>query len=318
MISKISRIGAALLCAAAMLMLMINTFAVPVSADGCTLNIICQKQNTPLSDVEWNVYKVAEKDSKGNYVLTGDFSDYPVSLKDIKAASAMQDAANTLENYAMLDGLTVTGSGITDENGITDITVGGSGLYLISGKRYFTDAQRVTPTPMLLEITDEKAAEGSITIYPKITFENLPDEDTAEYGVKKVWKMLDQFDRYRPVNITVGIYKDAKLFKTVTLDDSNNWEYYWTGDTRSDWRVKEIDVSSDFMVVYRFNSTLYQIENTFTDTSGDDDDSSDSSSSGGSGGSIPQTGSLWWPVPVLAGAGIVLIAAGWRVSKKRK
>ncbi|WP_301544843.1 LPXTG cell wall anchor domain-containing protein [Ruminococcus bicirculans (ex Wegman et al. 2014)] len=33
---------------------------------------------------------------------------------------------------------------------------------------------------------------------------------------------------------------------------------------------------------------------------------------------MPQTGSLNWPVPVLIGGGVILIAAGWRVSRKEK
>ena len=33
-------------------------------------------------------------------------------------------------------------------------------------------------------------------------------------------------------------------------------------------------------------------------------------SSGGGGGKLPQTGQLWWPVPVLAGAGLGCIAVG--------
>lgn len=32
---------------------------------------------------------------------------------------------------------------------------------------------------------------------------------------------------------------------------------------------------------------------------------------------LPQTGQLWWPVPVLAGGGLVLIAAGVRLNKKK-
>lgn len=30
------------------------------------------------------------------------------------------------------------------------------------------------------------------------------------------------------------------------------------------------------------------------------------------GGTIPQTGQLWWPVPILAGLGLLFVAFGWR------
>ena len=31
---------------------------------------------------------------------------------------------------------------------------------------------------------------------------------------------------------------------------------------------------------------------------------------------IPATGQLWWPVPVLAGSGMLLVIAGWYVHRK--
>ena len=36
-----------------------------------------------------------------------------------------------------------------------------------------------------------------------------------------------------------------------------------------------------------------------------------------SGGKLPQTGQLWWPVPVLAGAGLVLVVVGFRLHSKK-
>ena len=36
------------------------------------------------------------------------------------------------------------------------------------------------------------------------------------------------------------------------------------------------------------------------------------------GGKLPQTGQLWWPVPALSAAGLILIAVGVRVNSKRK
>ena len=34
-------------------------------------------------------------------------------------------------------------------------------------------------------------------------------------------------------------------------------------------------------------------------------------------GPLPQTGQLWWPVPVLALLGLVLLLAGLRLTRKR-
>ena len=57
-----------------------------------------------------------------------------------------------------------------------------------------------------------------------------------------------------------------------------------------------------------------------TDSKGDDTSAADDTVSGGNSGGgnstpekIPQTGQLWWPVPMLAVIGLVLIALGLRV-----
>jgi hypothetical protein len=33
---------------------------------------------------------------------------------------------------------------------------------------------------------------------------------------------------------------------------------------------------------------------------------------------LPQTGQLWWPVPVLAAAGFVSLAIGWKLDRRQK
>lgn len=44
---------------------------------------------------------------------------------------------------------------------------------------------------------------------------------------------------------------------------------------------------------------------------------SPSSPSSGSKSTLPQTGQLWWPVPVLCGSGLALIIGGFRLKRKR-
>jgi hypothetical protein len=38
----------------------------------------------------------------------------------------------------------------------------------------------------------------------------------------------------------------------------------------------------------------------------------------GDGAKLPQTGQLWWPVPVLAAAGLVLVLAGREIDRRQK
>ncbi len=349
----IKRAGCAFMCAAAMLAGLNMNAALTAYAEGAAVNIICSSDESTVSGVEFSVYKAAVKNSEGEFELTGVFEDYPVSLKKISDSAAMQDAANTLENYAVLDKLTPVGKGVTDDSGSVTIEGAESGLYLITGKRFIENGSWVIPSPMLVEFTDDDISGGSIDIHPKFSLTKLPQENPAEYGVKKEWDILEQFEYARPEAVKVEIYEDGELSETVTLDESNSWEYYWQGNSEHEWRVKEIEIAQDYTVVYRANETLYQIENTYSITEGGGDNNeskpestpdtpseskTDSTPDTGIGKDessktsteesktetsstpdtpLPQTGSLWWPVPVMGGAGLILVAAGVRVSRKK-
>ena len=82
-------------------------------------------------------------------------------------------------------------------------------------------------------------AEGQITVYTKFTYEEIPAGD-SDYGVRKSWIVPDGQEKLIPDNIKVEIYRDGKLFDTVTLDADNNWEYFWKDDTAAEWSVKEM------------------------------------------------------------------------------
>ncbi|MBQ8107551.1 MAG: Cna B-type domain-containing protein [Ruminococcus sp.] len=356
-INGIFRSGCALLCAAAMM-----SFAAPaVLAQGVPLEVRCENEDGGLSGIQLKVYKVGVKNAEGKYEVTGDFKSYPVSLKEITTAAAAADAANTLENYAVLDKIAPLYQGETDKSGSFSAAELDEGLYMLCGEKYIQEGQWVIPTPSLIEVGSEELDSGeTIKVVTKFELKKLPEESPAEYGVKKVWDILDQFTEKKPTSIKVGIYDNGELAEEVTLDEENNWEYYWQGEADHDWRVKEIEIPEGFTVVYRNNETLYQIENTYSITEGGGDDNPDSSkpdeskpeesvpdssskeetsspdsaigkdeesktpssskseTSSVTDTSLPQTGSLWWPVPVLGGAGVILIAAGVRVSNKKK
>lgn len=324
MTCKVCRISCALLCAAAVLLSVFSCFALNAQASDCSLTLICKHQENAVPNIEWSIFRVGEKNNMGEYVLTGDFADYPVSLEDIDTASAVQDAADTLESYVILDKLSPIDSAVTDENGTAVVDGVDVGLYLIMGKEFVSGETKITPSPMLVEFTQEQISAGDLTVYPKMTFETVPDTKT-KFGVRKTWIIPEDSADKQPQKVVVGIYENGELFKEVTLDSSNNWEYFWEGDPSSEWKVKEVNIDENFTVVYKQNETVFQVENTFVPSENTNSGSSSSGSSSGTSNTgtgnkdkLPQTGSLWWPVPVAAGAGVILIAVGCRMSRKRK
>ena len=116
--------------------------------------------------------------------------------------------------------------------------------------------------------------------------------------VNKSW--VDQ-DSSRPGSVEINLLCDSDVVDTVTLSSKNNWQHKWTGlDTRlGDYSVKEKKVPAGYTASYKENTNtgVWTVTNT---------------------GSLLQTGQLNWPIPVLAVAGMLLVAVGFLLTRKRK
>lgn len=114
--------------------------------------------------------------------------------------------------------------------------------------------------------------------------------------VKKVW---DDSGKDRPTSVTVQLYENGTVRDTVTLSAGNNWMYTWNdlaGD--STWDVKERNIPKGYTAYYSRTGNTITVTNTV---------------------SLIQTGQLVWPIPVLAGAGVLFFTLGWvMVFAKRK
>lgn len=296
------------------------------------LSLICRSEQVTLSNMKWNIYRVAQRDAKAACSLTAPFDQYPVSLED-QTASGYQDAADTLENYAVLDQIPAVASGITDANGVLTASGLEIGLYLISGSPIVIGSECYIPSATLVEMRQQTDGTIDLATYPKFTVRPVRADSEEVYTLKKVWQQDEQALEQRPTAITVGIYKDGTLQENVTLDESNAWTYTWAGNSSETFRVREQEVPTPYTVVYKKNETQFLIANTRSETSSEETTttlltgstsmttaagtSSVSTAGGGNTGKLPQTGQLWWPVPVLGTTGLLLFAFGCRLHVKR-
>ncbi|MCC8135217.1 MAG: Cna B-type domain-containing protein [Ruminococcus sp.] len=342
-----------------------------VQAASGSLTLICSSSDVSISGMKWNIYKVGERVDESSFELVGDFAGYHVSLTDVTAASQLQDAADTLENYAVLDSIMPLGYSVADAGGAAVFESLEAGLYLLSGESLTIGDMRYVPSAVLIEITEGSEALD-ITAYAKITGHSLPSSSVVMYSVSKVWQDDDAYISARPESISVELYCDGEPYEEVTLSDDNNWSYTWLSDPLSEWRIMEIQVPDEYNVVYRSNDTQFVAVNTFDEssmqvetttaaeteatTAGESDttaesteavsDSTDESeettqsasdsaeevtesgtaavgastvsttTSGGSSEKLPQTGQLWWPVPVMSAGGLVMLVVGAKLHEK--
>lgn len=136
-----------------------------------------------------------------------------------------------------------------------------------------------------------------------VTIVNTADEpepsgDPLDITVKKVWS--DDNSVTRPTSVTVTLYNGTEVYDTVTLSAENNWTYHWEdASALGNWQVAEVNIPKGYTPSYRVSDGMIIITNTMK---------------------LIQTGQLNWPIFLLGGAGLILVALGTAVTlgKKRK
>ena len=126
-----------------------------------------------------------------------------------------------------------------------------------------------------------------------------PDPDPSyplDVVVRKVWSSDDMKDR--PDSVTVTLYNGDVPYETVRLGAWNNWTYTWKDlSAYGNWQVIESNIPKGYVPSYSVSGNVVTITNTR---------------------SLIQTGQLNWPIWVLGGAGLALVALGGAMLVKKK
>lgn len=235
--------------------LMFNTSA--ADKDNGSFTLTCKNEGVALVGMNWAIYEVGERSGNG-YSLTGDFADYLIDLSEImESTESMTEAASTLSNFAVLDGIAATSMGRTDSNGVLQFNNLESGLYLVVGNRLKIDSMTYFPTPFLIEMNGE-----DINSYPKFISKFTLPGSVDNFMLRKIWANAGIVSSI-PDSLTIEIYQDGELFDTVTISADTNWSYSWDGDASSEWRVKEVSVPAGCFVMYRNNEVQFVIMNSY-------------------------------------------------------
>jgi len=108
--------------------------------------------------------------------------------------------------------------------------------------------------------------------------------------VQKIWKD-EGHEAERPKEIQVILLRDGEVYETVILNEANQWNYQWTDlDGTYEWTVEELTELDKYTSSVTRDGNTFLITNTYSE--------------------IPQTGQLWWPVPILIALGMGLIVLG--------
>ena len=245
-------------------------------SDFMNLTVTC-----PVSNMQVSLYRVADE----NYNLVDAFSHYSIDLKQ-----DVQGAANALENRILMDGIEADACVTSDSSGMASFSGLESGIYLVVGKEVESNGVFYMPQVSLVSLS------GDLSVDLKYETSDKP----SRIHVLKVWKKDNK--KSRPKSIEVCLLRsDGIVVDKVVLNSDNQWSTTWDHlSTSYTYRVMETSVPSgykesctrekDTIVLTNTGSDKYRVEKK--------DDK------------LPNSGQLWWPVPVLLFVGLVLFGLG--------
>ena len=237
--------------------------------------------NCPVSNMQVSLYRVADE----NYNLVDAFSKYSIDLKQ-----DVQGAANALENRILMDNIQADVSGFSDSSHKASFSGLTTGIYLVVGKEVFQDGVFYMPQVSLVSLS------GDLSVDLKYETSDNP----SRIHVLKVWKRDSK--KSRPKSIEVCLLRsDGIVVDRVVLNSDNQWSTTWDNlSTLYTYRVMETSVPSGYKESCTREKDTIVLTNTgnYTDKVEKKDEE------------LPNSGQLWWPVPVLLFVGLVLFGLG--------
>ena len=265
-----------------------------------SLTLYANDEDVPLAGVGFELYRVANMNELAQFELlpayagfSGDINKLELAVDWIMAAEEfLQMIGDTDPDFAATSG----DGGLAIFNTITP------GLYIVSGKPVEILPWAYTFTPFMVSIpTRDVNDEWVYDVYSDVKLEKIPALTSID--VVKVWE--DQgFEEDRPTSIYVDLYCDGEQIAAAQLHPGNSWSHTFEDlPAAHEYTVKERSVPRWYEVSYEVVNGVLVLRNTHrTDITPIPD--------------IPSTGQLWWPVPVLAGAGMLLCITGWFIHRK--
>ena len=252
------------------------------------------------ADTEFSLFRVGEVGEYGGYVLDDQYSAYDISLESVTAPQ-------TLAYYLERDEIQPLMTASTDENGQVIFENLEQAVYLVAGEVTEEKDMIYTPVPILQQIPSWIGEELCYDLNAEVKYESRKAPVTQDVSVLKIWKDAGAKEG-RPESIEVQLLKKGTVKDTVTLNDANNWTYEWMDlDGKSAWTVVEKQVPEGYTADIMKDGDEYVITNTST-----------SVNTGTLDAVLPQTGQLWWPVPLLVCAGLFFVIFGMIVKAGEK
>ncbi len=281
------------------------------AAKDCSLKVFCKWYDNGIANEKVNIYRLADYREDGKIVLSGDFKNYRAYM-DSATAEALRVSAYTVYAYTSVNNLVPLKSSLTGENGLADFGVLPKGVYLVVTE----DCENVneegtvfTFSPFIVFLPDIDTGKYNVEAHPKATLIMSYEGVFTDIEVVKSWRDKESKD-LRPEEVSVSLFCDGKFAYKCKLNKENNWRYTWKNlDASKKWVIMEDNISKYYSVTIDEKEDFrFSLTNVLTNIPKKEAVPE----------KLPQTGLLWWPVPVLFVMGAVLVTLGIVLRKKNE
>ena len=259
----------------------------PEKTGSISVTLTEQYDKQPIVGAELSVYCVATAHMNGDgnlsYVYTESFKNSGIAMDDPSIATKLDGFV--LENN--VSSIKIT----TDKNGTATCKALSLGLYFV---RQSGAVEGFAPCTPFMVTVPGKNAEGyvyHVNASPKTEVARL-----TSITIKKVWNT--DAATQAAEQVTVQLLRNGNVVKAATLNKQNNWQVTYTDMPESDaYSIREINIPKGFTATYRQTGYVFTVTNT---------------------PALAQTGQRIWPIPVLAVSGMVLLAVGIALLRKKR
>ena len=303
---KYKSLAAFLLCLAAAISFLPVTVLATGSIDlnhAHSLTVTAAYAQKPISGMKFDAYLISTVDECGELTVTERYRNFADDL-DIRGKNdeAWRQMARVLAREISLDtNLKPSRSAVTDADGVAKFADIPMGLYLIVGSGVEKDGYVYSTTPFFVMLPEQDMSSNTWNYHVVANAKPGREPVRADFEVIKIWKDDCHKDR-RPKSITINLICDGGVYDTITLPHNGTWSYTWKNlETNHQWTVTEKKEQG-----YK-DPDIQQEGNTFIVTN---TCSKPTTPTQPGKPTLPQTGQLWWPVPVLIAAGLLFVVIG--------
>lgn len=303
---KYKSLAAFLLCLAAAISFLPVTVLAAGSIDlnhAHSLTVTAAYAKKPISGMQFDAYLISTVDECGELTVTERYRNFTDDL-DIRGKNdeAWRQMARVLAREISLDtNLKPSRSAVTDADGVAKFADIPMGLYLIMGSGVEKDGYVYSTTPFFVMLPEQDMSSNTWNYHVVANAKPGREPVKADFEVIKIWKDDCHKDQ-RPKSITIQLICDGEVYDTITLPHNGAWSYTWKDlETNHEWTVTEKKENG-----YK-DPDIQQEGNTFIVTNTCNQPAKPTEPGKPT---LPQTGQLWWPVPVLIAAGLLFVVIG--------